>query len=98
MKRPIIQALVLINICLTSEMPNAQIMFSDGFEIGNLQNSITSTGKYKTAMNVSVSEERSKTGFYSLRYYFRGSSNLDEDAWGEHRINLGEKLKEVWIR
>lgn len=88
---------LLILICLTtaSNLSFAAILFSDGFESGNLSHSENGISFFKIE-NAAVSTNNAKSGSNSLEFFYRGGGN-NSDAWSEVRMNLPQR-QELWIR
>jgi hypothetical protein len=82
----------------------AKILFEDSFESGDTNKVNASTGAGWTTTNVgnsdsiSVVNEKSHTGSYSLKFHFAGNSSLSDDAFSEARFTLGEAQTDVYIR
>ena len=69
-------------------------LFADGFESGDLSH--TENGVEWCCNSVRVSDERARSGRYSLRFAF-GPDAPGEDSWAEQRVALGRPMTEVWV-
>lgn len=93
---------VVAIVCFIVGEARAEVLFQDSFEIGGLSHE--ESGIRWLASNdgsddlVAVSSERALTGDYSLKFRFGGSSNTNDDAWAEQRMDLGGQKTELWIQ
>ena len=101
MKRIYLPTLLFLSI---SGVAHGANFFQDSFESGAL-NHIDPVSKAKwdgsnseSGDSVTVSSEKSRTGSKSLKFFFKGNSSLDDDAFAEQRFNLGSNRQEVFIR
>lgn len=69
-------------------------LFADGFESGDLSH--TENGVEWCCNSVRVSDERARSGRYSLRFAF-GPDAPGEDSWAEQRVALGRPMTVVWV-
>lgn len=84
-------------LTLNAQNSHSAILFSDGFESGNLRATLGSA-MWGAAENVSISSAVAKTGSYAAKFHFAGSSDLSADSWSELRFDLGKLTTEVWIQ
>lgn len=71
-----------------------QVLFSDGFESGNLSH--TEGGvSWSTSVSTAVVTDRPRTGSYSLRFNF-AAVPPGEDCTAEQRFSLGGNYPEIW--
>lgn len=87
-------SLIFIFLCTTS---NAEVFFDDSFESGDL-NYTRNGARWTSSTSTTVSSAIAKTGNYSLRFRFEGSSSSSADAWSEQRFDLGTGKTDVYIR
>ncbi|GAB5545020.1 MAG: hypothetical protein SangKO_047800 [Sandaracinaceae bacterium] len=73
---------------------DAPPLFSDDFESGDLGHS--ENGVEWCCNSVSVSDERARSGRYSLRFPF-GPDGPGEDSWAEQRVALGRPMTDIWV-
>ena len=102
--KKLVSAFWLVSCFFYYSSVHAGILFSDGFESGDLSHFDTASGASWGASNshaidsVSVSSENTHSGSYSLKFFFAGSSDLADDAWAEQRFSIGEPIDEMYIR
>lgn len=68
--------------------------FSDGFESGALDHAEQGV-EYGSSIYTSVTNERARTGQFSLRFTFEGGAT-GEDAWSEQRLSFPDQT-ELWV-
>lgn len=75
----------------------ADLLFSDNFESGTL----TSSGphfSWTPGANVSISSDKTKSGSYSVKFFYKGNTDLTADAYSELPFRLDQVYKEIWVR
>lgn len=91
-----IRIAVLLTAVFQSSTAYSQVLFSDGFESGDLsatQNSVKWGGRRDTA----VKTTNPRTGSYSLEFDY-GPVVDNKDSFSEQRFSLGGNYPEVWIK
>jgi hypothetical protein len=68
--------------------------FSDSFDNGQRNNA--SGFSWGSQTYASVSNERSYSGGYALKFQF-AAAPLGQDGWSEQRFNLGRNVTELWV-
>lgn len=89
----------LMTLMLLSQPLRAQTLgdplFEDGFETGAFRSGANGVS-WASSRDTSVSDERSYSGRYALRFFFEGGP-AGEDAFSEQRIRLPQR-NEFWFR
>lgn len=102
-----IQLLTILLILSTFVLSSAyaEVLFSDGFESGDLSYVDSSSGAKWDGQqsggsdSVTVSNLNPRTGNYSLRFHFGGNSDLNDDAWAEQRFQISSSQRsEIYVR
>ena len=84
---------------LATSTVNAQILFQDGFESGNLNHTQNNIRWSPGGARTSISTTRVRSGVRSLEFSFEAAAN-GQDSFSEHRImlNPGVGYTDLWIR
>ena len=75
---------------------DSPLLFSDGFETGNVSHTENGVEWYWGGGKVSVSKEQPHTGDYSLRFVFGPNPPGGQD-WSEIRFDMAAIRGELWI-
>lgn len=75
----------------------AEVIFQDDFSSGDLSKT-QSGAQWGSQVYVSVVSSPSLSSDNSARFYFKGSSDLSEDAFSELRFDLGKLYPELWMQ
>lgn len=90
--------LILFSILLLYFPAHAGEFFSDDFETGDRSTIGNDGTKWGGGNSVKVSSERSHSGNNSLRFFFEGSKDLNDDAMSEQRFEFGSNQNDFYIR
>ena len=96
-----IALMAALALSISASATSAGAFFSDGFESGDLSHT-TNGAKWKSSNHqpgdsVTVSDEISYTGKYSLKFHYKGRP-LGKDGWAEQRFYLGKKYTGLYVR
>jgi hypothetical protein len=90
----VFQVLICSAVSLSSR---AAVLFKDGFESGNISH--TEGGmSWSSPEKLTVVSEKAKSGTYSAKFHFPGSSDLAADSWSELRFAFPQMRTEIWIK
>jgi hypothetical protein len=76
---------------------DSSVLFSDSFESGNLSHAENGVS-WNSPEKVTVGTGNAKSGKYSAKFHFPGSSDLTADSWAELRFALPSMRTEIWIK
>ena len=81
---------------LATSTVNAQILFQDGFESGDLTHTQNNIRWAPEGVRASISTTQVRSGTRSFQFSFEGVPN-EQDSFSEHRILLTPRYTDLWI-
>lgn len=70
-------------------------IYSTNFDTGTFNNQ--NGFRWLQGVKTSISSEKSKSGSYSLKFYFPAAAS-GKDSFSEQRFNLGGSYRDIWIK